>query len=220
MFAGAVRTLVRMVAAGTGTLRLARALGLALAAYGLSLGAHLVGGGNAPSATGAAALLFATWWVGVLVTHRRLGRTALVAALGVSQLVLHQAFSYASTAGSCVTVVHAHADHLTNGASTVCAEAGAAGMAAMPHHGLAGAGMVVAHAGAAVLLALLLARGEAAVWFLAGLVWPTPPAPVRLPTALRPATVLGALLAPTAPVVVPGDVGRRGPPWSPAPATS
>ena len=206
-----------MATAGTGALRLTRALVLALAAYGLSLGAHLVGGGAAPSVTGTGVLLFVTWWACVLVTHRRLGRTSLAAILGVSQLLLHEAFSFAGAAGTCVTVVHGHADHLANGATTVCADSA---MAAMPHHGWSGAGMVASHVAAAVLLAVLLARGEAAVWFLAGLVLPGRPVAVRLPVVSRPTRILGRVLQPTAPAVVPGDVGRRGPPWACAPATA
>ncbi|KQU70769.1 hypothetical protein [Phycicoccus sp. Root101] len=209
-----------MVSAGAGALRLTRALGLAVAAYGLSLAAHLVGGGSAPSPAGTGVLLFVTWWACVLVTHRRLGRVALVSVLALSQVLLHQAFLVAGTAGSCVTVVHAHAGHLVDGASTVCSAAGMNGMGPMSHQGPSGAAMVAAHVLAAVLLALVLARGEAAVWFLAGLVWPTPPAAAQLPAARRPLTVLPRLLLAVAEPVVPGSVGRRGPPWVHTPATS
>jgi hypothetical protein len=194
-----------MFSPGQGALRLARATGLALAAYTLSVVAHLAGGGHAPSALATAVLLFLTWWVCVMVTFRRLGRVACVALLAVSQVLLHGALSLASSAGGCVQVVHQHAGHLTNGTMTVCS----AEAAPMHHHG-SSLLMTSAHTVAAVLLGLVLARGEAALWFLAALVWPRP---LVAPVLVTPARVWVAVVqtARTG-VVVPGGVGRRGPP--------
>lgn len=201
-----------MVWPGSGALRLARAGSLALAAYGLALGAHLVGGGDAPSAIASVVILFATFWACTALTWRRLGRVATVTLVGASQLLLHKAFGLTESAGSCVTVVHEHAGHLANGATTLCAApATTAGMPSMAHHGGTGLSMVAAHAVAAIVLGLVLARGEAAVWLLASWLVPPLPQPTPPPCALRPAPIWTPV-TPFVAVFMPAGVGRRGPP--------
>jgi hypothetical protein len=191
----------------SGALRLARAAGLGVSAFALSLAAHVAAGGQAPSATASVLLLLATVWVSIFLTGRRLGWAGMTAAVGVSQLVLHQLFAWATPAGSCMTVVHSHADHLTNGAVTICSQG-----AGLTHHGSSGLVMTVAHAMAAVLLGLLLARGEAAVWFLARLVWPrVPAAPVFVHPTVLAAVALVAQWS-MRPTIRSGGGGRRGPP--------
>ncbi len=203
-----------MFSPGTGALRLARATSLALVAYSLSLGAHVLAGGEAPSATGTAVLLGVTTWACVLVTSRRVARVPLVALLGASQLLLHHAFMLASASSGCLTVTGAHAGHGMPGPMTYCTDPAAA-MSAMPSmsgHATSGAAMTVAHAVAALLLGVVLARGEDALWFLAGLVWPTATAPVLLPSAARPLPVAPSPTGAASAVLLPGGVGRRGPP--------
>ncbi|MCT1618644.1 hypothetical protein [Janibacter hoylei] len=53
-----------MVVPGSGVVRCARAAAWACAAGGLSVGAHVVGGGGLPSAGGAALLAVTLLWAG------------------------------------------------------------------------------------------------------------------------------------------------------------
>lgn len=207
-----------MVGPASGALRLTRALGLALAAYTLSLGAHLLGGGEPPSLRGTAVLLFVTWWLCVIVTGRRLGRLAVTGLLGLGQVLLHEALGVAGSTGACLPMAHAPAMSMMHTAIGSCARLASTVTAGMPplamgaHGGSPSLTMVVAHATAAGLLGLCLANGEAAVWFLASLVRPTRPSPVVLPAFLRPlpARTVGARRSSA--LVLPGGVGRRGPP--------
>lgn len=197
-----------------GAARLGRATALAVAAYGLSLLAHVVGGGQLPAPWATAGLGLLTLWAAVAVTGRRLGRLATLALLGGSQLALHGAFGVFDSAGTCATVVHQHAGHHVDGAVVVCADPALTAGHAMPM----GVSMLVAHAVTALLLALLLARGEQAMWFLCSLVWRRPPARLALPSLplVRGAAAREVVCRV---VPVPGGVGRRGPP-APAPATA
>jgi hypothetical protein len=192
----------------SGALRLARATGLGLSAFALSLMAHVAAGGNAPSATASAVMLSATVWVSIFLTRRRLNRPTMVAAIGSSQVVLHQLFSLTTGAGTCMTVVHSHADHLTNGAVTVCSQ----GSPAMAHHDGSSALMTAAHVVAAVAIGLVLARGEAALWFLAGLVWPRVPDLPKVPAFGVPAAAPLVAQWTVRPRLGIGNGDRRGPP--------
>jgi hypothetical protein len=194
--------------------RLARAAGLAVSAFSLAAGAHLAGGGSMPAGVWSAAILLLVFTGSVLVTGRRLGPVAIVALLGGSQLLLHRAFAFTEPAAApCVAGAPEHGTHLA-GAVAVCADPAlaTAAMQGMDHSMGGGATMVVAHTVAAVLLGLLLARGEEALWFLAAFVLPRWRVAVRCPvrpTAPRPEWPV--------PVLVPletalGGVGRRGPP--------
>ncbi|WP_068266018.1 hypothetical protein [Janibacter limosus] len=189
-----------------GALRLARASAWAAAAFGLSTGAHVVGGGSLPSPGVAALISMALLWCGLLLTQWRLGRVALTLSLGISQLLLHTVLAATETiAATCVATGSHHV-------VVACAD----GATPMPHG--TSAGMVLAHTVAALLLALVLARGEDAVWHVAQLLWP------RLPAAPALLLVVGHGLAPSRggepprPAMVPGGAGRRGPPVRRAPA--
>lgn len=191
-----------------GALRLARASAWAAAALGLSTGAHVVGGGALPSPGAGALISVALLWCGLLLTQWRLGKVALTLSLGISQLLLHTVLAATeSTVTTCVTTGSHHA-------VVTCA----GGAASMPHG--TSAGMLLAHTVAALLLALVLARGEDAVWRIAQMLWP------RLPVAPVLLLVVGQALAasrggePTRVVTVPGGVGQRGPPVRRAPAVA
>lgn len=198
-----------MTSPSTGALRLLRAACLTVAVLGLSLIAHVVGGGHAPSGGVLAALALGVFWACTVLTWRRLGRVSLTFAVLASQVLLHKAFDLLAGPAPCVELVHAHAGHLTTGATVLCS----APMPAMASaHGSPGLGMVVAHAVAAVLVSLVLAGGEAALWFLARLVWrPIVGAPDVAVQVLRGRVVIDRLVVPPR-SVVPGGVGRRGPP--------
>lgn len=192
----------------SGVLRLARASAWATAALGLSAGAHVAGGGALPSSGAAALIAVALLWCGLLLTQWRLGRVALTLSLGASQLLLHTVLTATeATAATCAATGSHHAVISCMG-----------GAAPMPHE--ASAGMALTHTIAAVLLALVLARGEDAIWCVARLIWPNPPAaPVLLLTVgqgFAPST--GG--EPTRPAMVLGGVGRRGPPVRHAPAVA
>ena len=197
-----------------GAVRLARATGLAVSAFSLAAGAHLAGGGSMPAGAWWAAILLLVFTGSVLVTGRRLGPVAVVALLGGSQLVLHRAFEFTQpTAVACVPGMPEHAGHAA-GSVAVCADSSVAGaaMQGMDHSMGGGWAMLLAHSVAAVLLGLLLARGEAAVWFLAALVAPRWRVVVRPP--VRPRALRVPWQAPARPHREPvlGGVGRRGPP--------
>jgi len=186
---------------------LARAAGLTVAVFALAATAHLAAGGRLPSVPWSVALLMAAFWFAVAVTGRRLGRLATVVLVAGSQLLLHEAFGFTSAARSCLVLAPEHAGHLSHGAGMLCAHPV---MAMGSQHG-SGVVMAAAHAVAAAAVGLVLARGEAAVWFLASLVWAPLPSlarprlgGVRVLTAATPSTVRGRLWL--------GGVGRRGPP--------
>jgi hypothetical protein len=215
-----------MLGPASGALRLTRALGLALAAYTLSLGAHLLGGGEPPSLRGTAVLVLLTWWLCVMVTGRRLGRVAVVALVGFCQVLLHEALAAASSTGTCLTTARGQAMSMVHVATTTCPPPGAPGMRGMPPHAMAadlatvGLAMVLAHAAAAVLLGLCLAHGEAALWFLASMVLRSRPRPVALPAFPRPLPARSEAVRTLSARILQGGVGRRGPPWGDAPVTA
>lgn len=204
-----------MTSPDSGALRLARASAFALCAFGLSVTAHVVGGGRVPSAVATAVLLASCVWVSVFLTWRRLGIGTSVLALGGLQVLLHQALMVASAGGTCMGMVHAHAHQL--GGAPITA------MCAAPAHeagqgGAIGWGMTLAHAASAAILGVLLARADQAVCFLATLrFW-------SLPSRLSVVTVSGRVrVAPPAPariaiLSVLTQVRRRGPPRAAAPA--
>ncbi|MGO4131204.1 hypothetical protein AB4Y78_12240 [Janibacter sp. RAF52] len=151
-------------------------------------------------------------WGGLLLTRWRLGRTALTLSLGLTQAVVHALLSASEHPPVCASAGGGH-----HGMVTTCADG------SMGHS--PGAAMLLAHAVAALLLALVLARGEDAVWFVAGLLRPCLPTVTRLrvPSLRSPAPEPWGGLPRS--VTVLGGVGRRGPPvrralpWSPAHVT-
>ncbi|WP_433955615.1 hypothetical protein [Janibacter indicus] len=186
-----------------GVLRLARTLAWTLAAGGLSTGAHLTAGGGLPSTGGIVLVIGVLLWSGLLLTRWRLGRVALAATLGGAQVVLHTLLSAGHHAPTCA-VGGGHHEMVV----------GCAGGAEVSHTSPA---MVLAHTVAALLLALLLARGEEAVWFLAGLLRPVLPRPIRRVVDAAPSEIPARADQPRRAPFVLGGVGRRGPPVRPAP---
>jgi hypothetical protein len=193
-----------------GALRLARALGFGLTAFALSVTAHVVAGGPPPSATVSLVLGFAVVWASVFLTWRRLGVVSSVLSLGALQVVLHAALSLASAGATCMSVVHGHASHAADGAMTMCTTA----TASHAHSdGASGLAMTAAHALAAVVLGVLLARADQAVWFLAALIWPSLPqaTPGAAGVPQARVAVVRSRVRPPVGVVLTG-VSRRGPP--------
>ena len=141
-----------------GRWRLLRIAALGGASMLLATGAHLGGGGRAPSL----GLLFVTAFLvgltAVTVTTRRLRFGTLLAVLGVEQLLLHELFGAAAmTPTGCTPALGDHA-------------AAMARCAIGPHApvGFAGTdwGMLLAHVAATLATAWVLARGEQWLWRL------------------------------------------------------
>ncbi|MCU1573087.1 MAG: hypothetical protein JWO93_1169 [Micrococcaceae bacterium] len=184
-------------------LRAGVAAGMVLA---LSGGAHVAAGGALPSPVLLAALMAFTLLPTVLLARLRIAPPLMVALLGASQYVLHSAFDRLSSTGA------------GPGQSTLSRlllheqAAGHHGLAAMPDPltsdavgwpggSFMGDGMPLAvaagmhqgmawwHGAATLATALILARGEAALWALAG--WLRPlldlPRPGKVDDVVGPA---------------------------------
>ena len=213
-----------MVGAGSGALRLLRALVFVATTVLLTVLGHAWAGG---SLSGAAlvGLSAMCWPVALLGSARERRVRHLFPALALGQVVGHGVLTFfAGTTGAALACagdaahrVHAltsgclQPDAVTSASTAVPGMPGMTGMAATaaPGSGAAAASMVLAHLVAALLLAALLARGEALLWRVLGAILRRAP---RL-APVRPSPLLGvhrgARIAPRHLVlVVPG----RGPP--------
>jgi hypothetical protein len=179
-----------------GLLRLLRALAVAAVVLGLSAAAHVLGGGALPGAAELAALGTATTGFAWVLARWRSTPAGLLAVLTGAQLALHRALD---ALGPMPAPAHPMPMPM-----------------APAHEPMAPAHepMVLAHVAATVLLALLLARGEDALWALwawwvplAGLLLVAAPGPVPRPAVAVPS----ALPVGRRPVLLAADP-RRGPP--------
>ena len=208
---------LRAVAPGRGALRLTRSALFALAAVGLAAAAHLSGGETVSPLAGLLSVPAVMIVVNLLAARER-GRASLLLAMGVTQVGLHLAFMAASITRSC----QATGGHLMPAMPAGSRPATQLTMQCGPvmTHGGATSGlwpstpMLIAHALAGVLLVLVLAHGEKAVWALAAclrfrLVLPGPAVPLP---ALRPLPVLGAAAVRPRSAIHRRSVRRRGPP--------
>jgi hypothetical protein len=173
---------------------------------GLAAGGHLAGGGVLPQPAILLALCALTVLPVSVLTKFRLSFPVLVGLLGAGQAWLHWAFQALSTAAPAGSAVPSgHAQH----SAIVPVES--FGPAASAHNG--DWQMFAAHAVGSVVTAVVLARGEQALWALAA--WLRPLVQIPAPCAIVPARVPGPH---TAPVVLPRDQlvrrmpPRRGPP--------
>jgi len=153
------------VAPGTGLLRLTRAAFFAVSAVGLASAAHLAAGDD----VSASIALFSTPAVMIVINRlaaRRRGPVSLFLSMGLTQIVLHLAFMATAIGPACApsamtagTAIDGH--HLTVACQPM------SGHAAMVGEFWPAPSMLLAHTVAMLLLVLLLARGETAVWALA-----------------------------------------------------
>lgn len=151
----------------------------------LAGGAHLMGGGELPAPGILLAVLALTGLASTTATRLKLNLAAMAALLGAGQLALHEVFTAFSAPGLAAgpgTAALGTADvhHLSGAAASPVTDAAAAHL-----HGLdagSGALMLAAHALATAACALLLAKGEDALWSLAAWLRPL----VRLPEAVTP----------------------------------
>lgn len=161
----------------------------------LASAAHVVGGGELPAPGIMAAVLALTGMAATAATRLKLNFAAMAALLGTGQLVLHEAFSaFSSPAGPGQSAGggqypghHPSFGPLTGLPLTgVPLDAGgAAGHLHLVDSTWAAGLMLAGHALATLACALLLARGEAALWSLAAWLRPL----VQLPEAAMPDAV-------------------------------
>jgi hypothetical protein len=201
------------VAPGTGLLRLTRAAIFAVGAVGLASAAHLAADGDV-----SAPAVLLSFPVVMIVVHLlaagRRGPVGLFLGLGLTQIALHLAFMAASVATTCVPPPTMSTMAMTGGhphLAPICES--------VTGHDAAGRlwpspSMALAHVLASVLLVLLLARGEAAVWALASCLRfrSLIPGAVLLPPAARQLPVPAAVARRVPKAVHLRMVRRRGPP--------
>lgn len=196
-----VATIVAMTRAGTGMLRGARTAVAVLAVLGVSTAAHQLGGGRAPGALALLVLVVLlappTW----LVLCRRLSAPALAALLGAGQAAVHLALAAMAPGHGTAGAPHLH-DALPTGLDT-------GSSAAMAPMAGSGARMLLAHVVATLVLAVVLARAEAALWHVVSSLLPRVVAPLRRPLLLRYAL---AVVTPRPAGRAPLPVGGRAPP--------
>src|SRR6185312_266476 len=191
-------------------LRFGRSAVVAAAVLCLAAAAHTAAGGTLPHPAVVLALAALTWLPVMILAGRRLAPATILAVLAGGQVALHQAFELFGTvqcapAGS--PAEHAgHAGHAGHAAVALDC------MSASAHTGDS-PGMLAAHLAATALTALMLARGEAALWELAAWLRPLVQLPAVTAAPVRaslPITDQGPLPLHTAYLVT--LLPLRGPP--------
>ena len=180
-----------------------RAAAVSVGILTLAAGAHVLGGGVLPAPGILVAVLALTGLAATTATRLKLNVAAMTALLGAGQFALHEVFTAFSatglTAGAVATgAASADVHHVASAAAPVIG-------AASHLHGLdtaAGTIMLLAHIAATAACALLLAKGEDALWALAAWLRPL----VLLPEAVAP----DAGAAPAVPCLPPVSPFR---PW-------
>ena len=183
---------------------------VALTVVSLAAGAHVLAGGELPVPAILLAFLALTGLASTAATRLKLNFPAMAAPLGAGQLMLHEAFTLCS--GPVPAAARGSAHHADATLAPVSAD-----QIQFPLHepdSTLSLLMLAGHALATLACALLLARGEAALWALAAWLRPL----LRLPAPVTPDAV-------TAPAEAcwPGDTAplpwrnlrrdcRRGPP--------
>jgi hypothetical protein len=178
----------------------------------LAAGAHVLGGGDLPDTGILLAVLALAGLAATTATRLKLNVATMSALLGAGQLALHEVFTAFSAPGLApgnVAAGSAGGHHPSGAAVALDAAAHLHGTGSAQ-----GTAMLVAHIVATAACALLLAKGEDALWALAAWLRPL----VRLPEAI--ASDAGAAPAvPGPPPVSPfrpwrnlRQDSRRGPP--------
>jgi hypothetical protein len=187
-----------------GALRLGRAAVLGVCCLLLSLTAHVLAGGAAPSPLALIVLAVPVACLSILVTGERAGLTRIGGTLAATQVGLHEGFMLLAQPHCNLPTMAGHG-HTAVGVAMSCTPA-------MPMAGPS-ALMFAAHVAAAVATGLLLWRGERLLWAL--VTWLA----VALPQALDPLPVPArgrahpvAVRRSTRSSTTLGGVGRRGPP--------
>lgn len=171
--------------------RFPRALAFTAAMFVLAASAHVLAGGSLPQPGIVAGILALVLAPVMMLSKTKISAPAMIGLLGSSQFVLHWAFDALSVSSAFTPAAGAHVHD---------APAYPAAGALMPEHAaVPGALMLALHAAATLATALVLARGEAAVWALAAWLrplvrilaaiaipaWPHVPAPAAVVIPLR-----------------------------------
>ncbi|WP_343985895.1 hypothetical protein [Terrabacter terrae] len=216
-----------MQAVTRGPVRLVRAGMLGAVSLLLAVSAHHAGGGGLPSLPVLALLVLFAAPVVLFVTDRRCRLPRVLTALGVEQVLLHAVLSVTTGAAACtaarVTVVGHHSMVLTGGS---CRMTGASSPVHLPAAGMSTGAMasgpmahtmswwpmLAAHVVATLLTAVVVARGEAALWALLDRIVPRPlPSVVAVAVEGQPAGPAAAMFRPVVFWWVEGT-SPRGPP--------
>ena len=168
--------------------RFSRALAVTTASFSLAAGAHALAGGTLPAPEILLGLLALALAPVMILAQTKITAPVMMVLLGAGQLALHQAFDAFTVSAAFIPTASGHL-HGQAVAGTL-----ASGPLMTGHTAAPGALMLALHALATLATALILARGEAAVWALAAWLRPL----VRLLAAL----VLPAMPEVPAPPVV------------------
>ncbi|MET1064945.1 MAG: hypothetical protein ABWX85_08230 [Arthrobacter sp.] len=164
---------------------------VALTVLSLAAGAHTLAGGELPSPGILLALLALTGLASTTATRLKLNLPAIAGLLGAGQLVLHNAFTALSARASGAAAAGAAASH--HGGPVPLPGDGQLAVSGLDAQPAALVLLMLAgHALATLLCALLLARGETALWSLAAWLRPL----LGLPAPAAPATVATRPAAP------------------------
>lgn len=199
-----------------GATRLARAAAFGTATLALASGAHVSAGGELPSMMVLAVLVLPLMLAAMILTSRRCGPVLLVGALAAAQILLHETLMAVT---SHVPVEMFPAEMGAHHAAQALISDQVSSHSASALGGLDMAGpegwpiaMKAMHVAATVVTALLLARGEKALWRLVARLLPKL---LRIPRLLlcgpRQTPVLKSVPA-LRPSLVSGGLGLRGPP--------
>lgn len=140
--------------------RFSRAVAFTAAMFALAAGAHVLAGGLLPQPAILAGIVALVLAPVTMLSKTKINVPAMIGLLGSSQLVLHWAFDAFSVSASFTSAAGAH----SHDASAVSPAA----VGLMPEHAaVPGALMLALHAAATLATALVLGKGEAAVWALA-----------------------------------------------------
>jgi len=153
--------------------RFPRAVAFTAAMFALATGAHLLAGGSLPGPAIFAGLVALVLAPVMILANIRITAPVMAGLLGAGELVLHEAFNALSVSSGVAPVAGGH----LHGTGPVPLST----VAPMPEHAAApGALMLILHVAATLATALVLARGEAAVWSLAAWLRPL----IRILTAV------------------------------------
>ncbi len=194
-----------------------RSAAIGVTILALAAGAHTLAGGVLPAPILMLALTALTGVVSVAVTSIRVPLALMLALLGASQLLLHNAFDLLSNpmVSTAPLVDPAMAHHLMGVPTALAPQATAmAQMSMQPGHPLAALAMMLAHVGAILAAAVVLAKGEEALWLLADWLRPLARLAAQANVAVAPFPSLTAANGPIRPQPwrnLRAD-SRRGPP--------
>ena len=180
---------------------MARAAAFGVATLALASCAHVAGGGALPSMTILATLAVPVTIAAMALTGRRCGPVLLLGSMTAAQVLLHESLMALTAQAPGEMAGHMPA-----------ASAPAMGGHAMAQAAGWSVAMTAAHLVATVVTALVLARGEQALWQLVSRFLPALPGEPVLAACRprqRPALFSVPALAPSA---VSGGPGLRGPP--------